>query len=405
MSPRRPPPPPQPGKRAQLRAQQRKRRRRVSTAVLGAAISIALIVGAVLITASGTDGKKAKGPTRTQSTLLLQVQLPDRTFLSSALLAHDSKAQVGSIVLLPPQVLAQVPGVGNLPFGRALSLGDSTAAMTGSRNALADLLAVTIDGSWVLDVATFQRLIDQVGGVQISVDVPVLSGRTVLLSQGPQRLDGEQAQLYASYLAAGEQEQARLARLQTVLDGLISGLPAKADTLLRSLGPGSRSTLSVPTLSSLLSGLKADDGSDDLQYRSLPVIPVVSGDDQVRFRIDAPAAKSLVAELLAQSVPPGAAATGNRVLVLNGVGTPGLGAQVREKLLPAGFIFVGSRNADRFGYAQTQVLVKDATTQGAALGARVAKALGVPASSVSSSNQIGTIADVVVIVGQDFQAK
>jgi hypothetical protein len=66
-------------------------------------------------------------------------------------------------------------------------------------------------------------------------------------------------------------------------------------------------------------------------------------------------------------------------------------------------VFVGSRNAPTFGYAKTQVLVKDATTEGAALGARVAKALGVPASSVAASDQIGMIADVVVIVGKDFK--
>jgi hypothetical protein len=49
--------------------------------------------------------------------------------------------------------------------------------------------------------------------------------------------------------------------------------------------------------------------------------------------------------------------------------------------------------------------VKDASAEGAALGARVAKALGVPGSSVMSSDQIGTIADVVVIIGRDFKAK
>lgn len=404
MSPRRPPPAAPPGKRAQQRALQRKRRRRIRLSVIGAVVVVGLLVGFIVVTGGPSSGKKASGPTRTQHTLLLQVQQSDRTAVSSALLAHDSKTKLGSVVLIPPQVLAQVPGVGNLPFGRALSLGDSKTAVTGARNALSDLLAVTIDGSWVLDVATFQRLIDQVGGVQVTVDVSVVRGRTVLLNPGAQRLDGGQAQLFSSYLASGEQEQARLARLQAVLDGVVSGLPADPGPLLRSLGAGSRVTLPVPTVSALLAGLRKDDSDEDLQYRSLPVIPVASG-DEVLFRVDAPATKALVSELLAQSVPPGVAATGNRVLVLNGVGTPGLGALVREKLVPAGFVFVGSRNAPRFGYATTQVLVKDATTQGAALGARVAKALGVPVSSVSSSDQIGTIADVVVIVGADFKHK
>ena len=157
-------------------------------------------------------------------------------------------------------------------------------------------------------------------------------------------------------------------------------------------------------LPSLLSGLKRDNARSDLQYRSLPVIKVDAGNDDVRFRLDDSGAKQVVDELLAQSVPPGVRADGNRVLVLNGVGTPGLGEKVRAQLVPAGFVYVGSRNADSFNQCCTQVLVKDATPEGGALGARVAKALGVPPSSVRTSDQIGTIADVVVIVGKDFKA-
>jgi hypothetical protein len=92
---------------------------------------------------------------------------------------------------------------------------------------------------------------------------------------------------------------------------------------------------------------------------------------------------------------------GNRVLVLNGVGTPGLGEAVRAKLAPAGFVFVGSRNAPQFGVATTQVLVPEATAEAQALGERVAKAIGVPASSVVTQD-FGTVADVVVLVGEDF---
>ncbi len=393
------------GKRAQARRERQRRRRKLMTSGGAlAAVAVLLVAGLLYVTTQDADNKQP-GPTRTQHTLLLQVQQADRTAVSSALMAHDTKTRVGSVVLVPPQVLAQVPGVGNLAFGKALSLGNQVDAVGGSRNALADLLAVTIDGSWVLDVATFQRLIDQLGGVQVTVDTTVVSGNKLLLNPGAQRLSGAQAQLYAAYLGKGEQEQSRLARLQSVLDGIITELPADPSPLVSALGAGSRSTLDLPALSSVLSGLKADDGHNDLQYRSLPVLSVATGSAQEVFRVDTIAVEAMVRELLAASVPPGATATGNRVLVLNGVGTPGLGAKVREKLVPAGFVFVGSRNAPTLDYLKTQVLVKDASVAGGALGARVAKALGVPTASVSSSDQIGTVADVVVIVGRDFSSK
>jgi hypothetical protein len=393
------------GKRAQARLERQRRQRKLMTRI-GATVLVLvlLVVGLQLLTGRG-DGKKSAKPERTQHTLLLQVQNPDRTSLSAALLAHDTKTKLGSVVLVPPQVLAQMPGVGTIAFGRTLSLGNQTDATRGARNALSDLMSVTIDGSWILDVATFQRLIDQVGGVQVTVDTAVVRGRAILLNAGAQRLNGAQAQVYATYLGKGEQEQSRLARLQAVLDGIITSMPKDPSALLRSLGPGSKPSITVPVLSGILAGLKADDGHDDLQYRSLPVIKVDTGTNEVLFRADTEGVRGLVREILAASVPPGATASNNRVLVLNGVGTPGLGAKVREKLLPAGFVFVGSRNAPTLNYARTQVLVKDASTDGAALGARVARALGVPASSVSSSDQIGNVADVVVIVGRDFKTR
>ena len=86
--------------------------------------------------------------------------------------------------------------------------------------------------------------------------------------------------------------------------------------------------------------------------------------------------------------------------MLNGVGTP-VGDAVRAKLVAADFVFVASRNAERFGYATTQVLVPEATPEARALGVRVAEALGVEPDVRQAD--LGTVADVVVIVGADFQ--
>lgn len=388
------------GRRAARAAERRRRRRKQRNIGLAVLAAVAVLAAAVVVVGKLGGGEDKKGgDKRSQRTLLLQVKGPDGTAVASALLAHDAPSSEGSVVLIPPQVIAAVPGQGSMAFGRALL----TAGAKGSRNGLSDLMSVVVDNSWVLDVLSFSRLVDQVGGINVDVDVQVLSGRTVLLSPGAQRLNGAQAYAFATYLAAGEQEQVRLTRLQAVLDGIFTKLPSPPDATVGALGGGSQPSLAIHDLATFLDGLKKDDAKEQLQYRSLPVIKVDAGTDEIRFRLDADGTASLVDELLADSVPPGAREEGNRVLVLNGVGTPGLGEQVRAKLVSAGLVFVGSRNAPTFGYAKTQVLVKDATTEGAALGARVAKALGVPASSVAASDQIGMIADVVVIVGKDFK--
>ena len=62
-------------------------------------------------------------------------------------------------------------------------------------------------------------------------------------------------------------------------------------------------------------------------------------------------------------------------------------------------------NDSSTGFAKTIILVPNATQQAVAVGRDVAKAMGVPSSAVQTTDEIGTIADVVVIVGADFTSK
>ena len=393
------------GARTSRRAEQRRRRRRrrvqavaaVLTVLALLAVAFAVYLAKEAPAPPATDNE----PARTQRTLLFQVQGENGAAAASALLAHDPEASEGAALLIPPQVLVTVPGTGSLPFGRALL----SVPPQGSRDALSDLLGVTVDDGWVVTTTVLAQLIDALGGIPVDVDVPVVRGQTVVLSAGPQNLTGAQAVEFLLYLAPEEQEQARLARVQEVLDGLINVLPRTEEELtaqLSVLGQRSVTTLELPALASFLIGLATADEAGQLQYDTLPVIAIDPGGGVTAFRVDAPRLATVVDRLLAESVPPGVREGGNRVLVLNGVGTPGLGEAVRAKLAPAGFVFVGSRNASEFGYQQTQVIVPDATPEAQKLGERVAAAIGVPATSVVSQD-FGTVADVIVLVGADFK--
>jgi hypothetical protein len=387
------------GRRAEARRRRRQRRRRLAALAAVLALLAAAGVAYYLVTRAPSGETEIEPQGRTQRTLLLQVRGPDGGALGSALMAHDPASRTGSAVLLPPQVIVDVPGAGALPFGQALAAGDPN----GSRNAIADLLGVQVDASWVLDQAAFAALVDNLGGIQAAVDVPVVQDAQVVVPQGTQQLDGGRALALMGHLAEGEPEQSRLARLQEVLNGVLGALPddtgAVADQLT-ALGEGSAVSETAAWVADFLVGLKQDDSVDQLQYDTLPVIPIDPGGGVTAFRLDAEAARALVDRALAQSVPTGARQTGNRVLVLNGVGTPGLGDAVRSKLVAADFVFVASRNADRFGYETTQILVPEATPEAQALGERVAAALGVQPDVRQA--ELGTIADVVVVVGADF---
>jgi hypothetical protein len=388
-------------RRAELRRQRRRRRLRV-VALLVTVLALLAAAFAVYLAREAPDTTRDEvAKVRTQRTLLFQVQGPNGAAAASALLAHDPQDKVGAALLVPPQVLVTVPGREQLQFGRALA----TVPPQGSRDALSDLIGVTVDDGWVVTTQVLAQLVDALGGIPVDVDVPVIDGQTVVLSPGAQNLTGAQASRFLLYLAPGEQEQARLARLQEVLDGLINVLPRTAGELAAQLGTlGGRSitTLELPALAEFLLGLATDDEAGQLQYDTLPVVPIDTGGGINAFRVDAPRLPPVVDRLLADSVPPGVREGGNRVLVLNGVGTPGLGEAVRARIVPAGFVFVDSRNAPTFDVAATQVFVREATPEAQALGERVANALGVPPTAVARQD-FGTVADVVVLVGADFK--
>jgi hypothetical protein len=87
-----------------------------------------------------------------------------------------------------------------------------------------------------------------------------------------------------------------------------------------------------------------------------------------------------------------------RVVVYNGVGTPGIAGRAAQQLIRKGFRVVDSGNADRFDYKKTQVLLYHGTDADAQA---VRDALGVGEIKVQSAPQ--ELTDMIVIIGADYQ--
>ncbi len=85
-----------------------------------------------------------------------------------------------------------------------------------------------------------------------------------------------------------------------------------------------------------------------------------------------------------------------RVIVYNGVGTPGLASEAAQQLIRAGFRIVDSGNADHFGYTTTTILVYHAPTKAQA----IRDALGVGTIQMQSAPQ--DLTDMIVIIGADY---
>lgn len=106
-----------------------------------------------------------------------------------------------------------------------------------------------------------------------------------------------------------------------------------------------------------------------------------------------------IADLLLQwwDVKLGAEDSTVRVIIYNGAGTPGIAGVAAQQLIAAGVRVVDTKNADRFDYDTTIIVVQSGDlTQ----GEQVKTALGVGEVTDSPSEQ--DIADVIVIIGQDY---
>lgn len=393
------------------RARHESRVRRWRLVGAGAGAVVLAVVAGVLLWPGGDSpagtGDTAATQGRSQSTLLVQLAGPGGNAVGSALLAHDTRSGKGAGVLVPSRLIADVPGQGSLPFGEALGLVGGTL----SADTLTDLLGVTVDGTWVLREDSMTKLVDELGGVTVDVDAAVTrtddnGDRVVIVDKGTQRLNGADATAYGTFLGSGEPEQARLSRFKDVLAASVAELPddpAEMQQVLASLGDGSRPTLASDRLGEFLDGLRRDDAADRLEYQILPTRTIDTGGKDITYGLDQQGASKLVGNLLAGSVPDGPSDGPVRVLVQNGVGTPGLGEKARTKLVDSGFRFVNGGNADDFNHETSAVVIMDGTRASRAQGSAVASALGLPAGDLRVSPTGQTVADVIVILGNDFE--
>jgi hypothetical protein len=390
--------------RAAERERRRRQRRRRTTVFGVVAAVVAVAVVALLVGRAVTGDKDPVAPaSRTQRTLLFSVTGDSGGGRATTLLAYDAAPRRASVVLIPPNTLSDVAGIGNVVLGTALRLGGPTAA----RESVSDLMGVTVDHDWTLTHTGFVALVDRVGGVVVDVDVDVVTGPALLVRAGPgQRLDGATALAYATYVPKGEDQITFQARFQRVMEALLGALPETPDEVaafLIALGPGHQTSWEPRALAEFLIGVRTAQAEDRYEPQVLPVVPIDTGADTPTFRINVEGVKTLVDNQLAASIPPGRDDGNNRVMILNGVGTPGLGGEVGDKLRNTEFRLVGTRNKQGFGEEVSVVVVFDNTDESLAKARRVAELVGLPETAVRTSTLSQSVADIVVVVGADYK--
>jgi LCP family protein required for cell wall assembly len=132
------------------------------------------------------------------------------------------------VVAMPPELWVEVPDSGPGELRSAVALGGPTRTV----QTVEQLTGVRVDHVALTDAATFARVTESLGGVDLDVAADVVVGGRVVVPAGRQRLSGERALLWVQGTTAddGARTDRQQAWLRAILDRLgdddVRGAPA-----------------------------------------------------------------------------------------------------------------------------------------------------------------------------------
>jgi len=405
-----PPQPTRPSTRREDRARRKqaaRRRRNLALVGVGAVALVAVLgIAAYTLFGGGGSGPTTPAGTRSQQTLTMVVASSGAPAAAGALMATGGSSTSSPIVLIPSRLLVDGPTPDPIPFASTTQLPSTDAPGF----ALAQTLDVLVDGTWRLSPTGLAKLVDAVGGVNVTVDSDLIvknskGQQVVAIPAGTTKLNGAQAATYATVIPADSTQAARLVHFNDVWTGLLDKLPTNSTDvakLLGQLGGTSVSTQSTTWLAGFLASLAAANQQGNSLSQTLPVSSLDVGGGSATFTVDSQGWQQISSTAFAESQPPGGTDR-PRVLVQNGVGSPGLVESAAHQLTAGGFEFINGGNANSFGHAKTVIVVPDSGAPSMQLGQSVASALGLSTSAVQVAGDGQTVADVIVVLGADYK--
>ncbi len=361
------------------------------------------------------DWLEGDGPPRTDTMILATI---------------DPLTETAGLLSIPRDLWVEIPGFGHNRINTAYFLGE-TNQLPGGGPALAmetveNLLGVQIQYYAVVEFSAFERMIDEIGGIELLVPerikiAPI--GRTAKwLEPKGYVLDGAETLAYArvrsteggDFDRAQRQQQVAMAIREQILEfDMIPTLVARAPALYEELSSGIRTNLSLRDMIGL--GLLAVrippeqihrgviGPPDMVRLEKLPtgeevLTPVL---DQIRIlRDEIFTLNSGIGPSAKEKDPLEAALEeGARMAVLNGAGEEGLAARFAEALTSLGLDVTEVGNADRLDYPTTRIIDyrgKPYTTK------YLVETMGLTQSQVLFQSGADDEIDLALVLGYDW---
>lgn len=367
------------------------------------------------------DWQRGEGPPRTDSMMLVTL---------------DPISRTGGMLSIPRDLWVEIPGFEHNRINTAYFLGEANRLPGGgpglAMKTVEGLLGVPIEYYAVIEFSTFERMIDEIGGIELWIeeDIRVATidaqgkGHSLLLEGGKgHKLNGSEALAYARARKSGggdfdraqRQQQVAMAIRNQILDlDMIPTLLSKAPNLYQELATGIRTNLTFDQMVSL--GLLALQVSvketrkgviappDMVTFETLPdgaqVLKPVT--DRIRLlRDNVFTGGAIGPSEVAQEDPLQAAVLeGARLAVYNGAGVEGLATETSEYLTQQGLNVVQVANADRSDFDKSRVIVQ---SQNYPFTVRfLASTLGLSQGQILNPVTSQGDVDLVVILGADW---
>lgn len=335
---------------------------------------------------------------------------PGRTDTMILASINPAKKQV-ALISLPRDTRVRIPGRrGYDRLNAAHAYGGPELAMA----AVSEFLGIPVDYYVRINFDGFEKLIDILGGVEIDVEQRMkyddyAGNLHIDLYPGRQVLNGADALAYVRFRSDGLGDIAlidpakgeyggRIIRQQKFINALIqkAAQPAtigKLPSLIAQLQDCITTNLPVSKMLSLAFSLR------DLDSESVvtAVIPGVGDSiNGVAYWVPNEDATRVMVDRLIRGLEP------VTIQVLNGSGAAGAAGYAAQRLREQGFPVLDVRDAQRFGYRQTEVIVAPERWEVGVQIAQMFDAKIVDRSSLADPAWGNRQYDVMVIVGENF---
>ena len=287
-----------------------------------------------------------------------------------------------------------------------------------ARRVISNFLGVEIKYYIVVDYEGFEKLIDLVGGVTLTVERPLKDEKTkppIDIPAGTHKFNGKMALGYVRYRDPTTGDLGRLQRQRQLLEALLRQRASSPPDLQQFLTTAQKfiETNLAPILLYRLAQRLHDLKPEQVQIKQIPGESVCKSAKEGGCYIEPDPVRT--AQLVNKMLRGMEVVTADevRVKVLNGSGVTGLARRVGELLRNEGFSVIHIGNADRFDYAESYIIditgnpkkIELLRERSLRTLLKVVKPEEIPATmkGLAAKGVTGEGADAIIILGRDFK--